>query len=169
MKFKEYLRTINEELGNKNKKVWDEHEDEIEQYSKKQIYDIRNAEAGEMINVNFDGEKPKKVKTRDAEYIVRAHDDPEQIKVISDAEFKHTYTPVRDGQELDAEGFKQYREAGYYDAFEYQGEDVYIFTDWNTKQQLRNGDYLVRDSDNRNDSGFVVPAVEFEANFEQIK
>ena len=166
MRFKEFLL---EEFGGKNKKIFEEHESELKTYVKKQLYDIRKAKAGETIDVSFNDVEPQRVKAKEGQYFLRSHDEIDKVKLIDEEDFQGTYEPIQSNEKEDAEGFKVYREIGYYEAFNYGGEDIYIFTDWNTKQRLKTGDFLVRDADDKNDSGFVVPAVEFERHFEESK
>ena len=169
MKLQELKLHLNEDITGKNDTLFDEHDDEISSYVKKQLYDIRKGEKGEKVKITMAG-IPKATKTiHGLEYVVRLHDDVEQVKVIDEYELKRTYEQIQADAKEDAEGFIVYRQIGEYEAFKYAGEEVYIFTDWNTKQRLKTGDYLVRDVNKDKSSGFVVPAADFDKHFEELK
>lgn len=153
----------------KNQKLFDEFSDQMTDYVKKQIFDIRPAETGEKIKVNFRGETSTTKIARTADYVIRLHDEIEQINMIDEKTMKNSYTPISENEEADAEGFKKYRESGEYEGFQYSGENTYIFTDWNTKQRLKNGDYVLRSLSKNNSSGFVVQAADLEEHFEEVK
>lgn len=158
-----------EEAGGKNKKLFDENEEVLGLYVKRQLFDIRKAEAGEKVHVTEKG-KQRIVKTAtEGDYVLRAHDEIEQMNLIDGEDFQGTYKQIQPNDQPNAEGFITYREIGDYEAFSYSGEDCYIYTDWNTKQRLKAGDYLVRDADDKTSSGFVVPAAEFDKHFEEVK
>lgn len=160
---------LSEEVGGKNKKLFDENEENIQTYVKKQLFDIKKAEPGEKVTVSIQG-KPKTTKTAtEGDYIIRNHDDIEQVDLIDGEDFQGTYHQIQPSDEPNAEGFITYREIGEYEAFPYAGEDCYIYTDWNTKQRLKSGDYLVKDADDKTASGFVVPAAEFDKHFVEVK
>ncbi len=153
----------------KNQKLFDEFSDQMSDYVKKQIFDIRPAEQGEKIKVNFVGEHPTTKVARSSDYVIRLHDEIEQINMIDEKTMKNNYSPIGEHEEPDAEGFKKYRESGEYEGFQYTGEDIYIFTDWNTKQRLKSGDYVLRSLAKENSSGFVVQAADLEEHFEEVK
>jgi hypothetical protein len=160
---------LTEEVGGKNKKLFDENSDNLVEYMKKQLFDIRKAEKGEHVHITIKG-KPRTTKTaNEGDYVLRLHDDIEQVDLIDGEDIQGTYEQIQPGAKEDAEGYITYREIGEYEAFKYAGEQTYIYTDWNTKQKLSAGDYLVRDADDPNASGFVVPAAEFDKHFEEVK
>lgn len=167
MKLQEFKLT--ESAGGKNKKLFDENESVIGSYVKRQLYDLRPAEAGEKVQVSVAGKQKSTVTAKEGDYVLRPHDDLEQSDLIDGEDFQGTYQQIQPNDQPNAEGFITYREIGEYEAFSYSGEDVYIFTDWNTKQKLKAGDYLVRDADDKGASGFVVPAAEFDKHFEEVK
>lgn len=160
---------LTEQADGKNKKLFDEFEDQLSSYTKKQLYDIRKAEKGEKIHVTMKNQKPSIKTANDGDYVIRLHDDIEQVNLIDGEDIQGSYEQIQAGAKEDAEGFLTYREIGEYEAVKYAGEDTYIYTDWNTKQRLKAGDYLVRDADEVHSSGFVVPAAEFDKHFEEIK
>ena len=160
---------LTEEVGGKNKKLFDENEDNIGQYVKRQLFDIRKAEPGEKVKVTEKGKEPKLRVATEGDYVLRLHDDMEQVNLIDGEDFQGTYKQIQPNDQPNAEGYITYREIGDYEAFAYAGEDTYIYTDWNTKQRIKTGDYLVRDADDKNSSGFVVPAAEFDKHFEEVK
>ena len=160
---------LTEEVGGKNKKLFDENEDNTSSFVKKQTFDIRKAEAGEKVQVTMKGQQRTTKTAKEGDYLIRLHDVIDQVDLIDEEEFKKDYEPIQPNAQEDAEGFITYRETGEYDAFQYTGEDVYIYTDWNTKQRLKTGDYLVKPAENGSASGFVVPAAEFTKHFEEVK
>ena len=160
---------LDEEFGGKNKELFSEHEGDLFACVKCQTYDIRKAEANEKVNVTIRGKQRGPHVAKEGDYFVRVHDNLEQVDLIDSKEFQERFEPLQQNAEPDAEGFITYRESGEWEAFKYNGEEKYIFTDWNTKQKLKAGDYLVRKSENKNDSGFVVPAAEFSKHFEEVK
>ena len=168
MKLQE-LKLSEDTSGGKNKKLFDEFEGAIASYTKKQLYDIRKAEKGEKVHVTMKNQKQSIKTAAEGDYVIRLHDDIEQIDLIEGEDLQGTYEQIQPGAKEDAEGFLTYREIGEYEAFKYTGEDTYIFTDWNTKQRLKAGDYLVREADDARSSGFVVPAADFDKHFEEIK
>ena len=159
---------LTEEVGGKNKKLFDENDENTNEYVKRQIVDIRKAEKGERINVNMNGKHGQKV-AKEGDYVVRQHDSINEVDLIDGEDFEGTYEPIHQHAKEDAEGFISYREIGRYEAFQYAGEETYIYTDWNTKQKLKAGDYLVKDADDDRASGFVVPAADFDKHFEEVK
>jgi hypothetical protein len=167
MKLNEF--SLIEEIGGKNKKLFDENEDITDSYVKKQLYDIRKAKKHEKVEITIGGGKPKSVRTAQfGDYVLRLDDNIEKVDIITSYDLRK-YEQIQPNAEPDAEGYIVYREKGEYDAFQYTGENVYIFTDWNTKQMLKSGDYLVKEANNPKSSGFVVPAADFDENFEKIK
>ncbi len=160
---------LKEEFGGKNKELFSEHEGDIFACVKYQTYDIRKAEPDEKVQVTVRGKPRALLTAKEGDYYVRLHDNLEQVDLIDGKEFQSRFEPLQQNSEPDAEGFITYRESGEWEAFKYNGEEKYIFTDWNTKQRLKAGDYLVRKAENKNDSGFVVPATEFSKHFEEVK
>lgn len=160
---------LKEEFGGKNKELFSEHEGDIFACVKCQTFDIRKAEANEKVSVTMRGKTRAAHTAKEGDYFVRLHDDLGQVDLIDSKEFQARFEPLQQNAEPDAEGFITYRESGEWDAFKYNGEEKYIYTDWNTKQKLKAGDYLVRKAENKNDSGFVVPAAEFSKHFEEVK
>lgn len=166
MKFE--LMRLFENIGGKNKKLFDENSENISTYVKRQQFDIRPAKAGEKIHVTMSGAQKGMKTAKDTDYFVRNHDEIKQINLIDKDEFDG-FEPVQPGAEPDAEGFITYREVGQYEAFKHEGENVYIFTDWNTKQNLKTGDFLVKPAGNETASGFVVSAIDFDKHFEEVQ
>jgi hypothetical protein len=158
-----------EQVGGKNKKLFDENESILQSYIKRQLFDLRPAEQGERVTISIDGKPQKTVMAKQGDYVMRPHDNLEQTDLIDGEDFQGTYQQIQPDAQPNAEGFITYREIGEYEAFVYSGEDTYLFTDWNTKQRLKAGDYAVRDSDYKSSSGFVVPAAEFDKHFEEVK
>lgn len=160
---------LTEEVGGKNKKLFDENEEISSTFVKKQTFDIRKSKDNERVHVTMKGQKRATKTAKVGDYFIRLHDDIEQVDLISEDDFKKNYQPLQQGAEEDAEGFITYRETGEYEAFQYTGDEIYIYTDWNTKQRLKTGDYLVRPMSSETASGFVVPAAEFAKHFEEVK
>lgn len=160
---------LTEEVGGKNKKLFDANEDDTIEYVKRQLFDARKCETIETVHITMKGQKQEQKHSKLGDMIVRLHDNIEQIDLISNEDFGKRFEQIQAQAEPDAEGFLTYREIGKYEAFKYAGEDAYIFTDWNTKQKITTGDYLVRSADNKNASGFVVSAAEFDKHFEEFK
>ena len=160
---------LSEEVGGKNAKLFDANKDITSSYVKKQLFDIRKAEPGEKIQVTMDNEQHATKTAKEGDYVVRLHDQIEKIDLISGEDVNGTYEQIQHEAKPDAEGFTTYREVGEYEAFKYAGEDTYIFTDWNTKQRLKMGDYLVRQEDDEKSSGYVVSATDFDKHFEEVK
>lgn len=160
---------LTEEVGGKNKKLFDENADVLVQYTKKQLFDIRKAEKGEHVQITIKGKQRVTKTAREGDYVLRLHDDIEQVDLIDGEDLQGTYEQIQADAKEDAEGYITYREIGEYEAFKYAGEQSYIYTDWSTKQRVSAGDYVVRDADDPNSSGFVVPAAEFDKHFEEVK
>ena len=130
---------LTEEAGGKNKKLFDEFADSISSYTKKQLYDIRKAENKEKVHITMKNQKQSIKIAKEGDYVIRLHDDIEQVDLIDGEDLQGTYEQIQPGAKEDAEGFLTYREIGEYEALKYAGEDTYIYTDWNTKQRLKSG------------------------------
>ncbi len=156
-------------VGGKNKKFVEKFKDDFEEYTRKGEYQIRVCKQGEEVEVRDEKGLSNRVKANSNQFLVRDKDDPKHSELINQTTLADKYEPIDEHQEADAEGFKDYREIGIYFALQYSGEEIYIFTDWSTKQKLKEGDFYVKPAASANASGFVVPAAIFAEHFEKIQ
>ena len=154
-------------IGGKNKKFIKDHKDDFDEYVKKGEYQIRPCKQNETVEIRNKKGQVEHVQAKSSQFLVRDAKNARQAELISDQELAARFQPIDDHAEADAEGFKTYREIGKYFALQYTGEQIYIFTDWSTKQKLSEGDYFVKPAATAVASDYVVPAAVFAEHFQK--
>lgn len=84
-------------------------------------------------------------------------------------DFEIAYTPIRNNQEEDAEGYKTYRDAGDVEALRYQGDTVNVRLSDDEVVKLKKGDYLIRSTEDDEFVYAVEKAVHFEDDYTEQK
>src|SRR5574343_607333 len=94
---------LTEEVGGKNKKLFDENSDNLVDYTKKQLFDIRKAEKGEHVHITIKGKQRTTKTANEGDYVLRLHDDIEQVDLIDGEDIQGTYEQIQPGAKEDAE------------------------------------------------------------------
>lgn len=132
--------------------VWKENKDSSLTYITSKTYEVKEV-----------GNTPKKYEvyfTKDGKRTL--------VDTFKKEDFSGAYTPVRSDQKADAEGFKIYRDESEVEAFKYEGDTIKVDLD-GTKETLKKGDYLIRQTEGDNFVYSVESAKFFEGDYVEKK
>lgn len=123
-------------------------------YDRAETVQIRSAQDGEQIEVNYPGEVPKTRVAKKGEFVLRNEENPTQLKILSKQELDSEFEPDTAEVEPDAEGFVKYIPKGQLIAFEYNEQvPLKLKDDKGLQFIVQHGDYLGYPS---NDSRMLI-------------
>lgn len=166
MKLKDLFEN-SEEDKDKLKKLFSDADEnkKLNTFVKKQVYQVKIAEKGEQVHINFPGEISKNTTVEDEKsYIVRFSDNVNKITVIDEDELLEKYELMNSNAKPDAEGYQDYIEKGNITAFLYDQNDTLNLSISGHRLKIQINDYIGYHSDDP-ETLIIMPKTKFEQEY----